>query len=347
MCETYDGVMCPDFNPEYHDRTGLFALRSAGHVVPLVLEYIELNSVIDIGCGLGAWLSEFRRRGVRDVLGFDGDYIDRSFLAVSQDRFRALDLAQPFNLDETADLAISLEVAQHLPATSAQSFIRSLTEIAPVVLFSSAAPAQGGVHHINEQWPDYWAERFDACGFAAVDCVRDRIWNNENVAWWYAQNIMFFLDRERLSECPALTEAGITSFIRQLVHPRSSRAIWETDRDETRKALLRITGPGTVIIVDDGKLALDLGPTRPIRQLLERDGTYWGSPQDDATAIGEIERLRSEGARYIAFTFSAAWWLDHYASAASWLRREFKCISDTPVTVFDLTAKVTPNHREP
>jgi hypothetical protein len=33
-----------------------------------------------------------------------------------------------------------------------------------VVLFSAAIPFQGGVGHINEQWPDYWVKYFSKTG---------------------------------------------------------------------------------------------------------------------------------------------------------------------------------------
>ena len=308
------------------------------HIVPIVLEYVDPRSVIDVGCGLGTWLLEFHRRGVSGMLGIDGDYIDRSLLSIPRDRFRAIDLSEPFKLAETADLAISLEMAQHLPASSAASFVRSLAALAPVILFSAAAPKQGGVHQINEQWPDYWAESFHDWGFAAVDCIRDRIWENEDVAWWYAQNMMFFVDREHLLERPVLAAEGASSQLCRLVDPRSSQGMWETNREKTGDAMLRVTDLGTVIVVDGGRLALDLGAERPVRPFLERNGTYWGPPPDNTTAIEEVRRLRGEGARYVAFTFAAAWWLDHYAGFASWLRAEFRCINDDNlVTVFDLT----------
>src|SRR5438034_7185725 len=51
----------------------------------------------------------------------------------------------------------------------------------------------GGTHHINEQWPSYWIAFFQENGFQALDCIRPSIWNNEKVAWWYAQNMFAFI----------------------------------------------------------------------------------------------------------------------------------------------------------
>jgi hypothetical protein len=48
------------------------------------------------------------------------------------------------------DLAISLEVAEHLPEGSAGALVSTLIEAAPVVVFSAAIKGQSGTNHINE-----------------------------------------------------------------------------------------------------------------------------------------------------------------------------------------------------
>ena len=68
------------------------------------------------------------------------------------------DLNQPFTLDRTSDLVVCLEVAEHVPPLSAGDFIASLTRLASIILFSAAIPYQGGDGHLNEQWPEYWAD---------------------------------------------------------------------------------------------------------------------------------------------------------------------------------------------
>jgi SAM-dependent methyltransferase len=198
------------------------ARRSAQVVVPLVLEIAPVHSVIDVGCGEGTWLSVFRESGVEDVLGVDGDYVERARLEIPRERFRAHDLTQPLHLDRAFDLAVSLEVAEHLPADAADGFVESLTRLAPVVLFSAAAPYQGGQNHVNEQWPAYWARRFAGRGYLPVDCLRRRVWANPEVEWWYAQNTFLYVQRDRLQRDPALMReyqaAGPHAL--PLVHPR-------------------------------------------------------------------------------------------------------------------------------
>ncbi|HJZ58105.1 MAG TPA: class I SAM-dependent methyltransferase [Gemmataceae bacterium] len=198
------------------------ARRSARAIVPLVLRLVPARSVIDVGCGEGTWLSVFAEHGVADVHGVDGDYVDRDRLEIPQDRFRAHDLTRPLHVDRTFDLAVSLEVAEHLPEDAADAFVASLARLAPVVLFSSAVPYQGGNNHKNEQWPAYWAERFAAQSYSPVDCIRRRVWANLDVEWWYAQNTFLYVERERLEDDLALSReyevAGPHAL--PLVHPR-------------------------------------------------------------------------------------------------------------------------------
>ena len=210
------------YDDEFFRRHREGARRSARAIVPLVLNLVPARSVADIGCGQGTWLSVFRELGVEDVLGIDGPYVDRERLEIPADRFLPRDLSEPFRVDRTFDLAVSLEVAEHLPESSAEGFVASLTRLAPVVLFSAAAPYQGGQHHVNEQWPAYWAMRFARHDFGPVDCLRRRIWTNRDVDWWYAQNSFLYVHREKLESSEALQRERQTAGAEALplVHPR-------------------------------------------------------------------------------------------------------------------------------
>lgn len=196
--------------------------RSAELVVPLLVELARPRSVVDVGCGVGAWLLEFQRNGVERMLGLDGAYVDRSQLVIPEPVFRATDLAMPFRLDETFDLAISLEVAEHLPPARAASFVEELARLAPIVAFSAAIPHQGGRRHLNERWQSYWAGLFRACGFDAFDCLRDRVWDAVGVEPWYAQNLVLYARRDALAgrDIPLATLAPTDARALDRVHPR-------------------------------------------------------------------------------------------------------------------------------
>lgn len=164
--------------------------------------------MVDVGCGTGAWLAGFIEAGLKpeNVLGLDGDYVDRSLLLIPKERFVPADLSRPQPREESYDLAISLEVAEHLPPSSASNFVRFLTSLSPVVLFSAAIPLQGGTGHVNEQWPAYWAKLFRDCGYAPCDALRRRIWNMKDVEYYYKQNAVFYVRRDVLPKYPKLQQ---------------------------------------------------------------------------------------------------------------------------------------------
>jgi SAM-dependent methyltransferase len=210
------------YTSDYYNLIQNGCRRSAEIMVPLVLSFVPARSVVDVGCGVGAWLAVFRRNGVEDILGLDGDYIDRNILQIPVERFQATDLSKQLSIPRTFDLAICLEVAEHIPAEFSGPFIESLTRLAPAVLFSAAIPYQGGNHHVNEQWPDKWAELFKTHGYLPVDFVRRRVWQNESVEVWYAQNTLLFASEGLLESNTALrAEHERTNYDQlRLVHPR-------------------------------------------------------------------------------------------------------------------------------
>jgi hypothetical protein len=166
---------------------------SARVILPIVFETLKPASMVDVGCGAGHWLATATELGVREVLGVEGEWVKRTELAVPKEKILFRDLTQPLVLDRRFDLALSLEVAEHLPEARARSFVKELCTAADAVLFSAAIPGQGGRHHLNEQWPAYWAELFQESGYGCHDVLRPRIWNRTDVLWYYAQNCLLFV----------------------------------------------------------------------------------------------------------------------------------------------------------
>lgn len=167
--------------------------KAAREVVPYVLELLGSKSIVDIGCGIGTWLKVFEENGIDDILGIDGDYVVKSLLKIDEFKFIPYDLEQLFTTERKFDLAISLEVAEHLSIESADVFIKSICSLSDTVLFSAAIPNQGGQNHVNEQEPNYWIQKFQREGYELFDVVRPVFWDNENVDSWYRQNMLLFV----------------------------------------------------------------------------------------------------------------------------------------------------------
>jgi SAM-dependent methyltransferase len=207
--------------------------RSADIVVPLIMQLTQARSVIDVGCGIGTWLQAFRKLGIEQLQGVDGDYVNRSQLLIPSANFKPHDLKAPLKMNAHFDLAMSVEVAEHLPASCAAQFVASLCGLAPVVMFSGAAPFQGGDDHINEQWPEYWVDLFKSQGFVAYDCIRPLIWNDPNVAYYYAQNIIVFVRSGAIEHYPAIKALTPASGPLARIHPRR----WLEAHDPKRQRL--------------------------------------------------------------------------------------------------------------
>jgi hypothetical protein len=181
-----------------------FADHSARTVVSLVHGALPIRSVVDFGCAEGVWLRAWRNQGVQDqdLLGLDGDYVDRSRLLIPEDRFHPVDLSQPIELHRRFDLVQSLEVAEHLPAAAAATFVATLTRHSSLVLFSAAPPGQGGSHHVNERPYGYWRDLFAARGFCLLDWVRPQIGADRSLAPWYRFNTFLYAERSTLDRLP-------------------------------------------------------------------------------------------------------------------------------------------------
>ena len=118
--------MASPFDPVDFESWLAGSTESARVAVPLVLDAVSPRSVVDVGCGLGAWLAVFKEHGVADVLGYDGPWVDRSKLLVAAGEFQVADVAEPLASTRRFDLALCLEVAQLLEERHAAQLVESL-----------------------------------------------------------------------------------------------------------------------------------------------------------------------------------------------------------------------------
>ena len=207
-----------DFYKDRHRNT----IYAANKMLSIALEVLpEVHSAVDFGCAVGTWLSVLQEKGVTDILGLDGDWVKQDMLEIPRENFHQVDLETRINLDKKYDLAISLEVAEHLRPEVAGRFVDSLVNAADFVLFSAAIPGQGGTNHINLQWQDYWVSLFKERGFIGLDIIRPNIWDEEKIASYYCQQCFLFVRQTRMKDLrvPGLPVCG-EHFPIRVIHPR-------------------------------------------------------------------------------------------------------------------------------
>ncbi|MEP6815541.1 MAG: hypothetical protein ABI873_08335 [Marmoricola sp.] len=149
-------------------------------------------------------------------------WVDAAQLRIRRENFQVADLTRPVRLPKRFELAVSLEVAEHLPESAAADFVESLVLASDLVLFSAGVPSQGGCNHLNEQWPEFWIDLFRKHGYSAHDCLRKKIWTNPSVSPWYAQNVFLFARDSRIDArlASALNIKGEGLGQIRVIHPR-------------------------------------------------------------------------------------------------------------------------------
>lgn len=228
------------YDADFFQTLAIESLPSAKVIAKIACDLFQPRSVIDLGCGVGAWLAAFQELGLKDILGIDGDYVNPERLLIDRANFRAIDLARPFQISEKFDLAVCVEVAEHLPARCSKQLVQALTRAAPLVLFSAAIPGQGGVGHVNEQWPDYWRTLFAAEGFTMFDPIRPRIRDNQAISWWFRQNVVIFASRQAVKKFDTLAAEADAESI-EWIHISAVRNALQRNR-RFRDRLLSLPG---------------------------------------------------------------------------------------------------------
>jgi SAM-dependent methyltransferase len=186
------------YNDSFYDlqREGSFA--SAMAVLPVVFDFVSKpRTIVDVGCGVGTWLAAAKKLGVESVYGFDGSWVRGQKLMIAPEEIIEANLESAITFDRRYDLAVSLEVAEHLSFERSGSFVDDLCRASDVVLFGAAPPGQDGDGHINEQPVSYWAKLFITKGYLPLDVVRPVIAHNKSVNTWYRTNTMLFAEKER------------------------------------------------------------------------------------------------------------------------------------------------------
>ena len=214
------------------------SLSSARVLLGAVFDIYRPVSIVDVGCGAGAWLKAAEELGALELTGLDGEWVNPSNLASARIAFYPTNLEGPFKLGRKYDLCLSMEVAEHLAPSAATQFIDNLCAASDVVLFSAAIEHQGGVMHLNEQPQSYWAARFSSNGFEHHDLFRPLFWHDKRVDPWYRQNALLYVNSSN-PLAALLRDRTHPSIPLDLVHPEIFCGNLETYKRPTEEPTLR------------------------------------------------------------------------------------------------------------
>lgn len=152
-----------------------------------IAEKYRPSSVLDIGCGVGAYLTLFKRLGADVIFGVDG--VPATASVLESNEYAVRDLAQPLNLGRAFDCVICVEVAEHLEEHSAGVLLDTIAAHSDrTIVFSAAEPGQPGHGHINcrpiSYWLAQWAERGwvpDLADSLGMRCLATLSWFRRNL----------------------------------------------------------------------------------------------------------------------------------------------------------------------
>lgn len=162
----------------------------------------KFNSIVDFGCGVGSWIAAARELGCKGpFLGMDGPWVPKEYRVIGPKEFVERDfMAKGFPKMDRFDLAICVEVAEHLREQYAEALVDAVTAASDLILWSAAIPKQGGDGHLNERWATWWSPKFSARGYGAEEAIRWHLWRHPDVKCWYQQNVMLYRKGAKIVE---------------------------------------------------------------------------------------------------------------------------------------------------
>ena len=180
----------------YIEKEEPYMLQSVDIISDTIMEVYKPASVIDIGCGTGLLIQNLRDKGIAGVTGVE---YSTAAIEIGRDRGLAIiqhDLEKDDPLKETYDVAVSLEVAEHLPESVADRYIDQLCSLSDNIFFTAALPSHGGgTDHVNEQPHSYWIVKFNDRGYRYNDQLTQNYrkkWQDKGVLPCYYTNLMLF-----------------------------------------------------------------------------------------------------------------------------------------------------------
>lgn len=162
----------------HHNMTRNYATETMNWFI----DTFKPESIIDFGCGIGAYLESGLNKGITNLKGYDigGNYLLPYINDTIKEFIEFEDCTKILDSGKY-DCVISLETGEHIDPSGSDNFIDNLcnsTEDKGFILFSAAPPGQGGTGHINCQPKSFWLNKFLTRGFVEDRKMTDLITKN-------------------------------------------------------------------------------------------------------------------------------------------------------------------------
>lgn len=233
-----DALRYQSMHQDHHDEITERNYSNA-KLATTVMTALQPKSVVDVGCGIGLLNSYLAKSGA-NVLGLEGNWLENEKMVLPPEHYQRVDLEEPFSLDQKFDVCCCIEVAEHLEPKRADSFVGDLCALSEVVVFSAAIGGQGGIGHKNEQWHEYWCEKFETFGYGTFDPFREKFRRDVKMLPWFQQNVLLFL-KDGNPLCKTFANDQISPNVANMILPTYHQKILRRTRRRLRKKLAAAT----------------------------------------------------------------------------------------------------------
>lgn len=154
----------------------------------------EIETMTDFGCGLGQYCYDVESQTMCVALGIEGNRPKNSVHRYIVEKDLTTDLI--YDMDLTSELALSLEVGEHIPKEHMATYLDNITYHTEEYLITSwAVRGQDGFGHVNCLNNDEILPEFEERGFVLMEKeTEDARSIIEDKCWWF-RNTLFVLKR--------------------------------------------------------------------------------------------------------------------------------------------------------
>lgn len=129
-----------------------------------IIKDFDIQTAVDIGCGLGYSTRYFQQKGV-DIVGVEGgenainnSVFEGAIILNDYTKTRAL------NDEYLYDLIWSCEFVEHVEEEFIDNFLADFCK-GKYIAMTFAEPGRAGYHHVNCQPQEYWIEKLESRGY--------------------------------------------------------------------------------------------------------------------------------------------------------------------------------------